>query len=215
WLFGSTRLELEPDERSVWIDLLALSKKDNGYIRANEGMPYPDSQLSGMLNIKEELLKRTICKCLSKKVKKLERLKDGTLFVVSQATGDYELSKRYKRMLKEKTSAKAEHTSAKAEPKRREEKRRVDKNRVEKKVNISAEEELQITEELKTVKGLGPKKRAMLILYLRKLSIEFPDVDYVYEIKKKVAWWLDHPLTSRSNIHLQLRNWFNISQKRI
>ena len=45
WLFGSTRIELEPDERGVFVDLLSLSKKDSGYIRANEGVPYLESQL--------------------------------------------------------------------------------------------------------------------------------------------------------------------------
>jgi len=51
------------------------------------------------------------------------------------------------------------------------------------------------------------------MIYIKELSIEFPDLDYVEEIKKKVSWWHDHPLSKRSNIHLQLRNWFNIAQK--
>ena len=64
WLFGSTRIELEPDERGVFVDLMALSKKDEGYIRANEGVPYLENQLCGLLNIKPELLNRTIKKCI-------------------------------------------------------------------------------------------------------------------------------------------------------
>jgi|GEM_PF-3425588 len=211
WLLGSTRDELTIEQCAVWVDFLALSYKDEGYIRANEGIPYPIKRLSGLLNRPIKLIQETIDRCLEPEVNKLRREPDGTLYVISHP--EYELSKRHKRRLSESDVRQNGHDVQKTDAKRREEKRRVDKNRVEKKVNISAEEELQITEELKTVKGLGPKKRAMLILYLRKLSIEFPDVDYVYEIKKKVAWWLDHPLTSKSNIHLQLRNWFNISQK--
>jgi hypothetical protein len=99
WLFGSTRIELEPDERGVWVDLMTLSKKDNGYIRANVGVPYLESQLSGLLNIPPELLKRTIEKCLSKKVNKLRKEKDGTLYVLS--TENYQLSSRHKRRIKD------------------------------------------------------------------------------------------------------------------
>lgn len=95
WIFGSTRLELEPDERSVWLDLLALSYKDKGYIRANEGCPYQTKQLAGLLVVSEELLKRTIQKCCSTKIKKLEIKEDGTIYVPSYHT--YRLSERHTR----------------------------------------------------------------------------------------------------------------------
>ncbi len=111
WIFGSTRLELEPDERGVFVDLLALAAKDEGYIRANENMPYPLRQLAGLLNITEELLLRTIEKC--KKYGKIEE-KNGILKIVSWER--YQFSDRYKRMIKAKsTSEKTEHTSEKAE----------------------------------------------------------------------------------------------------
>jgi len=93
YLFGSTRLELAPDERSVWVDLLTLSKKDDGFIRANEGVPYLKTQLCGMLVISEELFDRTIEKCL--KYGKLKNLPDGSFFVIS--TEKYQLSDRHKR----------------------------------------------------------------------------------------------------------------------
>lgn len=54
WLWGSTRIELEPDERSVWVDLMALAAKDDGYIRANVGVPYAHQQLAGMLCVSVE-----------------------------------------------------------------------------------------------------------------------------------------------------------------
>ena len=60
WIFGTTRIELEPDERSVWIDLMAVAAKDHGYIRANVGVPYPSHQLAGLLCITEELLLRAV-----------------------------------------------------------------------------------------------------------------------------------------------------------
>jgi hypothetical protein len=92
-LFGSTRIELAPDERSVWIDLLALSYKDEGYIRANKNCPYPVKQLAGMLLISEELLIRTLNKCLE--YQKIKQLTDGTYYVNSYKT--YRLSNRHSR----------------------------------------------------------------------------------------------------------------------
>ena len=100
------------------------------------------------------------------------------------------------------------------EEKRLEEIRRDNKKEAHK-VNINAGQEMQINKALLTVKGLSVKKIEGIILYLRELSIEFPDINYVVEMKKKVAWWLDNPLTKKSNIHLQLRNWFVIAQKGI
>ena len=95
WLFGSTRIELEPDERGVFVDLLSLSKKDSGYIRANEGVPYLESQLCGLLNIEPELYHRTVKKCI--KYGKTNRLKDGTLYMTSYEI--YSLSDRQERRI--------------------------------------------------------------------------------------------------------------------
>ena len=93
WLFGSTRIELKPDERSVWVDLMVLSAKDNGYVRANVAMPYPFEQLSGMLCIDVELLLRSVEKC--KAVGKIVQEEDGTLYLPSWS--EYKLSSRHKR----------------------------------------------------------------------------------------------------------------------
>ena len=64
WIFGSTRIEFQPDERAVWVDLMAIAAKDNGHIRANPTTPYPLRQLAGLFCITEELLQRTIQRCL-------------------------------------------------------------------------------------------------------------------------------------------------------
>jgi hypothetical protein len=100
WLSGSTRLELEPAERSVWIDLLALAAKDEGHIRANQGVPYLERQLAGLLVVPEELLRITIEKCLSEKVNKLRRETDGTYFVINW--DKYQLSERQQRNVMKK-----------------------------------------------------------------------------------------------------------------
>jgi hypothetical protein len=95
WIFGSTRIELAPDERSVWLDLLLLASRNEGHIRANEGVPYLNSQLAGLLVVSEELLMRTIDKCIQ--YGKVERMDDNTLFVVKWR--DYQLSKRHQRRI--------------------------------------------------------------------------------------------------------------------
>ena len=116
WLWGSTRLELNPAERSVWIDLLCIAGNDDGHIRANETTPYGREQLAGMLCIPVDLLNETIGKCL--KYGKLKEGENGTLFINSW--DDYQITDRYRRMLnsekEEQSSGKPEVPSRKAEP---------------------------------------------------------------------------------------------------
>ena len=95
WLWGSTRLELEHDERAIWIDLLVIASKDDGFIRANEDIPYLDMQLAGLLCCEVDLLKRTIENCI--KYKKIETLKNGTLRIINWQA--YQLTDRHKRRL--------------------------------------------------------------------------------------------------------------------
>ena len=45
------------------------------------------------------------------------------------------------------------------------------------------------------------------IEHIRKLSLDYPDVDLLDEIKKWETWLLDKPLKKRSNPRLQIRNW--------
>jgi hypothetical protein len=97
WIFGSTRHELDPAERSVWIDLLTLAAKDDGFIRANVDTPYPETQLAGMLVVPLDLLHRTIEKCLTPTIGKLILLENGTLYVVNWK--EYQFTSRYRRMI--------------------------------------------------------------------------------------------------------------------
>jgi hypothetical protein len=97
WLQGSTRWELDPAERSVFIDFLCLAGADDGFIRANPVTPYPLEYLSGMLQAPLELILRTIEKCIA--VGKLVRLKNGVLYISNWK--DYQLCPRSKRKLME------------------------------------------------------------------------------------------------------------------
>jgi hypothetical protein len=95
WLMGSTRWELDPAERSVFIDFLCLAAADDGFIRANPTTPYPVEYLAGMLRVPADIISRTIEKCVA--VGKITRLENGILYVNSWK--DYQLDPRRKREL--------------------------------------------------------------------------------------------------------------------
>lgn len=150
WLLGSTRLELiinkdwvdrwpqlvplvpewilaVPcwDLRGIFADLLTLSKKDGGYIRANERMGYPHAMLAGQLCVPIELLELTIKICLHKDIGKMSEPIRGVYYI--ESTDAYSFTDRYKRMVEsaadkalpftptDECSGKAEGPSAKAE----------------------------------------------------------------------------------------------------
>jgi hypothetical protein len=66
WLHGSIRWQLEPDERGVWADLIAMAGEcgKEGKICDNDGRAYPRQFIANQLNIPIELLDRTIAKCM-------------------------------------------------------------------------------------------------------------------------------------------------------
>jgi len=98
WIFGSMRIEFEPAERAIWVDLLALAAKDDGWIRANEETPYLLTQLAGLLVYPEDLFSRAIEKFIEKG--KIERDSRGILRIISWEK--YCGSKEYRRKLKER-----------------------------------------------------------------------------------------------------------------
>jgi hypothetical protein len=104
WLWGSTRHELNHDERAIFIDLMALASKDDGHIRANEQTPYPVEQLAGMLNASIELLKSTLSKCI--KFSKITE-KEGFYFINNW--NEYRLTGGYKRAV---TALNKAHTAS-------------------------------------------------------------------------------------------------------
>ena len=136
WIFGSTRIEFQPDERAVWVDLMAIAAKDNGYIRANPTTPYPLRQLAGLFCITEELLQRTIQRCLetnkleenfitSQPKSKIGQSDEEKIFVEYQIVNweAFQLSGRHKRRF-QTMSSKADTMSKKTAT-------RVEKSRVD------------------------------------------------------------------------------------
>jgi DnaD/phage-associated family protein len=66
-LHGTTRKEMEPDERSVWYDFLCLAGDSAipGVICMAEGVAFTEFQLAKSLNISEELLQRAVDKMMT------------------------------------------------------------------------------------------------------------------------------------------------------
>ncbi|MBE3111417.1 MAG: hypothetical protein IMZ46_13090 [Acidobacteria bacterium] len=92
WIFGSSRHELTRAQRSDFIDLLLLSAKDQGYLRANETMGYPIAQLAGLLCVQPAELEETIELCV--KYGKLQRFDNGILYISSWE--QYKLTPQYR-----------------------------------------------------------------------------------------------------------------------
>jgi len=92
WLFGSSRHELTRAQRSDFLDLALFSAKDDGWIRANENMPYPIAQLAGMLCVRPEELEETIERCIE--VGKITRLPNGILRITNYEV--YKLTPRWR-----------------------------------------------------------------------------------------------------------------------
>ena len=179
WLFGSTRHELIVDEndqtidlRGVFIDLLTLSKKDDGFIRANETTPYPPEQLAGLFRVPLEWLKRTIDICI--KVGKLSEPSPGIYYV--ESTDIYALTDRRKRQISAKAEMASEKKEAAAEKADlREEKKRIEKIKKDKEKPDSLEDEFK---EFWEAYGLKVAKEDAFNAYkaLRRSGVEKADI---------------------------------------
>jgi DnaD/phage-associated family protein len=96
-LFGTTRRELEPAERSLWFDFLCLAgdSPEPGHIFVAPGIPYTDDQLCHLLNIPPALLERA----RTKMVKAGKIALDGGCIRITNWTryqGDYVRMQRHR-----------------------------------------------------------------------------------------------------------------------
>jgi len=198
WLFGTTRIELTPAERAIWVDFLALGAKHDGYIRAGEGIPYPLKQLAGMLLVEEETLQTAIEKFIQ--FGKIERLEDGTMRIVNW--DKYQLTDRYRREIErgtkteqgsekaEPTSEKTEQGSEKAEPiedKRREyniERRRTEEDIVVDPVQLAKIERYDTWTRIALEKGIDPLIVDYVIWRNSKEKLRSP-LQYAKKIQKE------------------------------
>lgn len=96
-LEGTIRFDFSPEERAVWYDLLLLAGRcrREGVIAPSEGAAFPHLWIAGTLNISEELLDRTLKKCID-----TERVRENSngIEIINWARyqSEYERQKPYR-----------------------------------------------------------------------------------------------------------------------
>jgi len=197
WLFGSMRQEFDVAERGIWWDLMSIAMKDEGFIRANEDTPYPIQQLSGMLIVPEDLLKKTIEKFIKKA--KYTKLKNGTLYITNW--NKYCFTDRHMRRFEtddsDKLSAEKDTMSETEDTEgtvadTRVDKIRVDKRRVRRTLYSEQHSELATLMESK-IKERLPRYKFMGKRYLENWANEFRLMEKkkeatISEIKELIIW---------------------------
>lgn len=191
WIFGTTRIELEPDKRSVWVDFMAVAAKDHGFIRANVGVAYPPQQLSGLLCITEELLLRTIEKCI--KVGKVCKCENGGGYYLP-SWGEYALSERHKRRFKEKIEQ-IQALSAKTD------------------MVVKKPATIYIEENIKKSRGEAPKPEKKDFMTSLKENPAYSHIDIENELSKMDAWLLMPRNKGRKKTSRFILNWLNKIEK--
>ena len=209
WIFGSMRIECTVEERAIWVDLLSLASKDNGFIRANEEIPYPLEQLAGMLRIPEDIFIKAIEKFINLKDKdgkgKLTKMKDGTLYVTTWE--DYQFSRTAKFYAeKGRGEQKCSHSEQESEEYITLDNSKLNHNKLE---DTKCNYILNLLSKVKDYPFNEKRDQEFIV----GLIADFPDLDALEEIKKKCAWWLSNPILKKSNPHLQIRNWFINARK--
>lgn len=200
WIFGSVRIECSVEERAVWVDLLSLASKDDGFIRANEETPYPLSQLSGMLIIPEKTLSDAIEKFI--KLGKLIRTKEGTLCVAKW--DKYQFSERHKRRVNGEMAGKEDAMT--------EEKDAIIKEIKLEHNNSILKEDTEILTHLSKVKNY-PFNKEKDLEFIQGLKKEFPSVDILEKVKQVCINWLKFPLLKKSRPRVQIRRWVTNEKK--
>lgn len=204
WIFGSMRIECTLEERAIWVDLLALASKDDGYIRANEETPYPIKQLAGMLMIPEKTLSNAIEKFIKLKDKtegkgKLTRTKYETLYITKWEK--YQFSESYERVKKHRKktetngvgNGKKLHSNGKTLLYNNIEQNNKGKNKIE--YNFDDKEFHNITKEDKELWNKA-----------------YPACDIDMELLKMSDWLLSNPDKRKTQYRRFITNWLSRTQ---
>jgi hypothetical protein len=208
WLWGSIRIELDPAERGIWVDMLALAAKDNGHIRANEETPYPLHQLAGMLIVDKELLEKTIEKFIE--LDKMERDKYGCLHI--KKWEKYQFSERHqRRLIKEHSNREMSANPATVSGKKdtitynnKEYNNKEYNNKEEKK---SSEVKKKITFSFDSRKWENITEKDIEVW-----QEAYPACDIWYELKKMKAWLLANPKKRKKQYTRFINNWLSRAQ---
>jgi len=144
-LYGSMAIDLTLEEQGIWWRVLALSAKDNGYIRANETTAYKIEQIAGLLMVDKDKLLSAIEKFKINDAEGNPKITEENGIYKITKWEQYRLSSRYRRRL---MSAKTDTSSAKTDTSSEKSGLNIEKSKEEKSiVKKSKEEERKETEE--------------------------------------------------------------------
>lgn len=205
---GSTRVELEPDERSVWVDFLCLGSMNFGRVEI-----YSREHTARQLNIPLELLNRSIKKFLKygkvkRKYDKREKEEIFTIVKWSHFQADY-LTKRLKKASENERSEKDKkgdaeilptlnemrpHNTTPNEISSGESQNGKSPNPHVKSSSFSLGEDFNERKQeflslLQDCEGY-PFNKAHDTMLIEIVTMKHPSIDIIYQLKKKIDWWL-------------------------
>lgn len=204
---GSTRVELEPDERSVWVDFLCLGSMNFGRVEI-----YSQEHTARQLNIPLELLNRSIKKFLrygkvKRKYDKREKKEIFTIVKWSHFQADY-LTKRLKKASENERSEKDKKGDAEILPTLNEMRpHNTTPNEIssEESQNGKSPNPHLNSSSFSLGENSNEKKQEFLSLLRNRkdypfnevndaimfeiLAIKHPNVDVIYQLKRKIEWW--------------------------
>ena len=234
WFMGSTRWELNAEQRAVWVDLLA---------RASINEPpgqidfYSQEQLAQQFNVDLKLLKSTIKRCVEKKKLKVSEKKQKISIINwKKYQSEYQRQKPYREQHKSQSKVtKMEDNSCNKVTLRKEgEEKRLEIEKKENKEDEKREESLtpnnnsfksplpsnsntftegkitikeQFLSMLREYKGY-PFNEAQDSLLFSITVKEFPNINITQQTARKIAWWKEHPDALKANPKKQLQDWF-------
>lgn len=183
WLHGSIRWQLEPEERSVWADLLCLAGEcsQNGLIADNDGRGFPRQYVANHLNIPLELLESTISKCQVEG--RIDNREDGVLQITNWQIyqSEYERLKKYRQPKPINNGDKPENLT---------------KVLQEKTKSLQGERVREVFARIDKIRGYRPPKRqaeAASIMRMLKTYTTDQIID-TYEKLKAQPFWADKEL---------------------
>jgi hypothetical protein len=229
WFSGSTRFELEPDERGCWIDILAKASINDP---PGEFEYFNLEQLAHQFNVKLDLLIRTLDK--SEKFGKIRHLRKKRKIIVlnwKKYQSEYERQRPYRQQLTDvkKTDKSCNQITTglhveerRGEEKREEREREKIKKYKKKKENegtspdpltsplpSSPKEGKTVKEEffelLRGCKGY-PFDEAKDSLIFEVIVQDSPHIDIPKQTQRKISWWRDNPGALKADPRRQLQD---------
>lgn len=234
WLYGTTRMEMEPDEIACWTYILARAAVTGA---DPPGLIYyfSEEHLAGQLQVPLELLQRALEKCEKFKKIKIKPLKRENKYVLSIVNWEkyqhmYLHQKAYRTRQKEKKEAqKKQYLEGTKKHNQNITVRRIGEDR---KGDDIIEEENILTDRKEKNESFPSHPRDQFLYILKEFSEKYPYpfieeadgqlfdytiktfrnvVDPIRELEKKIEYWKENPGALQSkgkNPRVQLHDFF-------